>query len=75
MPKQLPIISGKKTAKKLEKIGYVIARQKGSHLRLINDAKINCKPITIPLHKELKLGLLNQILKDADLSVKQFLEL
>lgn len=74
MPK-LPIISGKQTVKKLEKIGYFIVRQKGSHLRLINNSNKNCKPITIPLHKELKTGLLNQIIKDADLSIDQFIKL
>ncbi|MFH0845973.1 MAG: type II toxin-antitoxin system HicA family toxin [Patescibacteria group bacterium] len=74
MPK-LPIISGKKTIKKLEKIGYVIIRKKGSHVRLHQNGNSKMKPITIPLHKNLKFGLLNQIIKDANLSVEEFIEL
>jgi len=74
MPK-LPVISGQKTIKKLEKIGYSVVRQKGSHIRLRNSNNLNCKPITVPVHKIIKLGLLRQIIKDADLSVEEFIDL
>jgi predicted RNA binding protein YcfA (HicA-like mRNA interferase family) len=70
----LPIISGENTIKKLEKIGYRKVRQKGSHVRLRSINKTN-RAITIPLHKELKTGLLHQIIKDAELSVEEFINL
>ena len=69
MPK-LPVLSGKIIIKKLEKCGYTVVRQKGSHVRLRhNDAGF--KPITVPLHKEIKPGLLRQILRDANLTVEE----
>lgn len=71
MPK-LPVISGTETIKKLEQLGYTITRQKGSHVRLHHLTDANKKPITVPLHNELKWGLLNQILKDADVSKEVF---
>jgi predicted RNA binding protein YcfA (HicA-like mRNA interferase family) len=73
MPK-LPIISGKDLIKRLNKYGYVAIRQKGSHVRLINE-KSDCKSITIPLHKIIKPGLLHKILRDANLSLEDFLNL
>ncbi len=69
---KLPVISGKKLIKKLEKIGYSVVRQKGSHVRLRNFNNFNCKPITVPLHKIIKPGLLCQIIKDANLTIKEF---
>ena len=36
---------------------------------------MSLKPITVPLHKEIKPGLLSQIIKDAGLSVDEFIEL
>jgi len=71
MPK-LQVISGKDAIKKLEKIGYSIVRQKGSHVRLKNPNKVECKPITVPLHKNLKKGLLHQIIKDSNYSPEDF---
>lgn len=74
MPK-LPIISGKETIKKLEKYGYSIVRQKGSHIRLRHLNQSEFKNITVPLHKAIKPGLLNQIIKDANLTIEEFMEL
>ncbi|MBU1046310.1 type II toxin-antitoxin system HicA family toxin [Patescibacteria group bacterium] len=74
MPK-LPIISGKETIKKLEKLGYVVVRKKGSHVRLHQNEDLKLKPITIPLHKSLKFGLLHHILKDANLTIEDFIKL
>lgn len=71
MPK-LPVISGADTVKKLEKLGYTVTRQKGSHVRLHHPSEPSKKPITVPLHAELKRGLLNQIIKDADISREVF---
>lgn len=72
MPK-LPRVSGKETLKKLEVIGYIQTRQRGSHVRL--QSPDHRSPLTIPLHKELKSGLLRKILKDAELDVQEFISL
>ena len=44
-----------------EKIGYQIARQRGSHVRLRNNQKPNCLPLSVPNHKALKPGLLRNL--------------
>lgn len=69
MPK-LPVLSGKAVIKKLEKCGYAVVRQKGSHVRLRHN-DVCFKPITVPLHKEIRPGLLRQILKDANLTPEE----
>ena len=73
MPK-LPVISGKELIKKLEKIGYLSVRQKGSHMRLIHNNPCN-KPLTVPMHKFIKPGLLHKIIRDANLTLDDFLNL
>jgi len=71
MPK-IPPISGKITVRALEKIGYCVVRQRGSHIRLHHKDRW---PITVPNHKILGKGLLRKILRDAELSIEDFLKL
>ncbi len=75
MSQRLPRISGEVVVKILTKIGYNVVRQRGSHLRLKDPANPSHKPVTVPLHKSIKPGLLRKIFKDAGLSVKEFKEL
>lgn len=69
---KLPVISGHEAVRVFEKIGYRVVRQKGSHMRMRNDANPTHQPLTIPNHKELKSGLLRRMIRDAGLSVEQF---
>ena len=75
MTPALPVVSGKEVIRILEKVGYVIIRQKGSHVRLIDDSNPEHKPITVPLHKEIDRGLLRAIIRDADMTVDEFINL
>jgi len=74
MTPKLPVISGMDCIKVLKKIGYVVVRKKGSHIRL-KDKNSKLPPVTVPDHKELRPGLLRKILNDAGLTVKDFLRL
>ena len=65
----LPQISGKNLIKILEQIGYKVARQKGSHIRLKHKDATR-KPVTVPNHKAIGKGLLRKILRDAKLETK-----
>ncbi|HEV2350396.1 MAG TPA: type II toxin-antitoxin system HicA family toxin [Terriglobia bacterium] len=58
--------------KALAKVGYSAVRQRGSHIRLICVGK---NSITVPNHKVVGRGLLKKILRDADLSVEEFVGL
>ena len=59
----------------LFQIGYRAVRQQGSHMRLKDETDSSHNPITVPLHGEIKPGLLRKILRDADLSVEEFIRL
>ena len=71
MPK-LPIISGKEAVGVFVKIGYKIERQRGSHIRLSCQHR---RPLTIPNHKVIGKGLLRKILRNANISVSEFIKL
>ena len=69
---KLPVISGKKAIKAFNKIGYQVVRKRGSHFRLHHQSK---RPLTVPDHKVLGKGLLRKLLRDAELSIEDFLKL
>ncbi len=56
----------------LSRLGYRVARQRGSHVRLVCDGRT---PVTVPLHKELDRGTLRSIIRTAGISVQEFCEL
>jgi predicted RNA binding protein YcfA (HicA-like mRNA interferase family) len=73
MPK-LKRTSGKDTIRRLEKLGFKRIRQRGSHVVLkkqTTEGEIGC---VVPLHKELAVGTLRGILRQAKLSVEEFTE-
>ena len=61
LPRDLP---GEQLASLLRRYGYETTRQTSSHLRLTSTAKGSEHHITIPRHKELKVGTLNAVLSD-----------
>ncbi len=71
---ELAGFSGARVIRKLERAGYDVVRQKGSHVRL-RHFDSSRMPLTVPLHKELKIGLLLQLIHGAGLDVRTFLDL
>jgi predicted RNA binding protein YcfA (HicA-like mRNA interferase family) len=70
---KLPVISGAECVKALEKIGFVINRQKGSHIILVcEEPRIT---VSVPDHKELDRGTLRAIIRQISLSVDELIEL
>ena len=67
---QLRLCSGSEAVKKLQKAGWSVSRQKGSHVMLVKPGYL--WTLSIPQHKELGLGLLRKILKQANLDVEDF---
>jgi predicted RNA binding protein YcfA (HicA-like mRNA interferase family) len=49
--------------KKLSELGYEVTRQTGSHIRLTTSEN-GTHQITIPAHNPIKIGTLNNILRD-----------
>lgn len=72
MPK-LPILSGKEIIKILEQFGFTQLRKKGSHIslkKMTDDGAIGC---VVPLHKEVAIGTLKGILRQAHLAEEEFI--
>ena len=57
-------IGGQELGRLLRRYGYEITRKTGSHLRLTSTTKGTEHHITIPAHKQLRVGTLNAILTD-----------
>ena len=57
-------VGGQSLAKLLGRYGYHVTRQEGSHLRLTSTARGVEHHITIPAHREMKVGTLAKILAE-----------
>ena len=75
MSPKLPVVSGRQVVKALERVGYCVVRQRGSHTRLRDESDPDHLPVTVPNHRTIKPGLLRQILRYANLTVDEFLDL
>ena len=69
---RLPLISSQELIKALGKIGYSPMRQRGSHIRLACEGK---PPITVPNYRLLDRSLLKMILREANLSYMDMINL
>ena len=69
MPPSLPHISGAEAIRALQKLGFVIARQKGSHV-IMRRGSTGC---VVPNHREIKIGTLSGVLKQAGVSPEEFM--
>jgi len=58
-------LSAKDLIKILDKYGYEVTRQKGSHIRLTKSSEKGVHNITVPNHDPIKLGTLSSIISDA----------
>ena len=63
-------LSGAEVVSALQRLGFQLERQKGSHIRLSKEAL----HVTVPAHKPVKAGTLNSILKQAALDLETFLD-
>lgn len=72
---RLPILSALEVIKALEKKGFVVLRQRGSHISLYRKAGERILLVVVPHKKEIKIGTLIGILKQANLTRKEFLDL
>ena len=68
------MVSGRDVVKALSRAGFIVVGRKGSHIRL---KKTNERTliVIVPDHRELARGTLKSILRQANLSREQFIEL
>jgi predicted RNA binding protein YcfA (HicA-like mRNA interferase family) len=72
---KLPVVSGRETVKALSKIGFTVVGRKGSHVRLKRQRGKEALIAIVPMHDELAKGTLKSILRQANLTVDDFLRL
>jgi len=75
MASKLPVLSGREVCAALCRAGFteVPGRGKGSHVFLYREA--TATGVAVPDHRQVKRGTLRAILRSADLSVEEFLDL
>lgn len=69
MPR-LPRTSAKRIIKTMERLGFSVVRQKGSHV-VLRRKDVGC---VIPIHKEVAVGTLVGILRQAKVSPEEFMK-
>ena len=75
MTPTLPVVKAKACLKALQRAGFYIDHQVGSHARLFHRSKSELR-VTLPIHnKDLPPGTLKSILRQAGLSVDAFIAL
>ncbi len=70
---RLPSVSGQQAVAAFQRIGFEIRRQRGSHIILVRTGT----PVTlsVPEHRELKRGTLRALIRQANLTVDEFVKL
>ncbi|MBT9177235.1 MAG: hypothetical protein DDT20_01566 [Firmicutes bacterium] len=69
MPK-LPVVSGTEVVQALQRLGFTLVRQRGSHI-VMRRGSSGC---VVPNHRELKIGTLAGLLKQAGVSQELFID-
>lgn len=61
--------------KALQRDGWIVVRQRGSHIRLQKHTELEVLKVTVPAHRPVKRSTLSHILKQARMPLARFLEL
>lgn len=71
MPKP-PIVSGAQAVKALQRLGFQVDRQRGSHVVMKRTTPEGARGCVILMHREVALGTLRAALKQAGVSIEEF---
>ena len=72
---EIPSLPYRKVINALQRAGFVVIRQRGSHIRLQKRTRERVTKLTVPAHTPIKKTTLARIIKDANLSLEEFKEL
>ena len=67
----LPVLSGRKVVRVFERLGWQIARQRGTHIIVVKDGEI--ASLSIPDHREVAKGTLRSLIRTAGITVDEFI--
>jgi len=71
---KLPVVSSVKVVKALARLGHEVDHQTGGHIILRQRVEPH-RRLTVPNHKELAKGTLRAIIREAGLTVEEFVQL
>ena len=72
---KVPSLNYDKVVRALQRAGWIIVRQRGSHLRLQRRTAEETLKLIIPAHRPVKRSTLAHILKQAGLTVEELQKL
>jgi predicted RNA binding protein YcfA (HicA-like mRNA interferase family) len=72
---KVPSLPYTKIVRALQRDGWTVVRQRGSHIRLQKRTADKVLKLTVPAHRPVKRSTLAHILKQARIDVERFLEL
>ena len=75
MSRHLPAISGRQLLRALQRAGFVVLRQKGSHVSMERHTLERNWRTVVPMHREIRPGTLSDILNQTGLSKEELTEL
>ena len=67
----LPVLKPRQVVKVFQKLGWEVARQKGSHIILVKTGHI--ATLSVPNHPEVARGTLKSLINKAGITVDEFL--
>ena len=67
-------VSGDRAVRAFGRIGYLVDHQTGSHIILLH-SQDPARRLTVPQHRALKPGTLRHLIKQAGLTVEEFINL
>ncbi|MHC2994196.1 MAG: type II toxin-antitoxin system HicA family toxin [Candidatus Atribacteria bacterium] len=68
---KVPLLSGREVVKVFRRLGWDIARQRGSHIILVKEGHI--ATLSVPDHREVARGTLRSLIARAGLTIEEFL--
>lgn len=75
MSRHLPAVSGRQLLRALQRAGFIVLRQKGSHVSMEKKTADGYWRTIVPLHREIRPGTLSDILNQSGLTKDQLREL
>lgn len=58
--------------RRLEAAGFVQVGQRGSHIKFVKEAAEGIRTVIVPHHREIAIGTLRSVLRQAGLTVDEF---
>ena len=68
----LPVLSGQEVVRVFESFGWIVARQRSSHVILTKEGEN--VTLSVPNHKEVARGTLRSLIRSANITVDEFVK-